>query len=82
MLKKKTLMKLTTMAVALLMLLSVLYTTCFMVKDGESGSVPLVRLFDGEINSGIEKYFDSSVVYQLPDTVGADDIISVIVKTD
>ena len=80
--KKKTLMKLTTMAVALLMLLSVLYTSCFMVKDGTDGSVPLVQLFDGEINTGIEKYFDSSVIYQLPDTVKADDIISVIVRTD
>ncbi len=79
---KKQWIKLTTLSLVLVMLLSVLVASCFNTGSGSMYGTSGLREFEGEIDTGRDKYLDSSVVQKLPDTVGDDDIISVIITTD
>ncbi len=81
---KRIWLKLTTLSVLLVMLLSMLLTSCATVGKSVSpfGEGSAIRLFTEAINTGRDKYFDSSAVKKLPDTVKDDDIISVIIRTD
>ena len=81
---KRILLKLTTLSVLLVMTLSMLLTSCVTTGTTVSlhGEDSAIKLFTEAINTGRDKYFSSSAVTKLPDTVKDDDIISVIVCTD
>ncbi len=81
---KKQWIKLTTLSLVLVMLLSVLVASCLQAGNG-SGLITNtsgLREFVGEIDTGRDQYLDPAVVQKLPDTVKDDDVISVIITTD
>lgn len=45
-----------------------------------SGAAGKIGLYDGSLDTNVEDYFDSSVVYKLPDTIEKNQDISVIVE--
>ncbi|MBQ7378200.1 MAG: leucine-rich repeat protein [Clostridia bacterium] len=77
----KTIARVITSIIALLMVLSTLLTMSSLSVKGTE-KTDYIGLFDGEIQTNTESLFDSSVVHKLPDTVSDTDIISLIIKTD
>ena len=66
-------------------LATILSAGIYLIDDAVEGvASSIIRLTDGSINTNRDKYFNSSVVYKLPDTVKDTDKISVIIqmKTD
>ena len=77
----KTIARVITSIIALLMVLSTLLTMSSLSVTG-SERTDYIGLFDGDIFTDTESLFDSNVVHKLPDTVSDTDIISLIIKTD
>ncbi len=65
----------------ILLMLTVLLSSAG-VGQFTASAAEYIRQFSGELNTNIKDYFDSSAIYRLPDTVKADDRISVIVSLD
>ncbi|MBQ7347570.1 MAG: leucine-rich repeat protein [Clostridia bacterium] len=77
---KKLLTRLIVSVIAIVTVLStVLASLLLSGNDTSAGSI--IRLFDGDINTNMSDYLDSSVVQKLPDNVKDTDEISVIVQT-
>lgn len=68
-------------AVVLLLVLSLLFVNTEVGQVAVSAA-DYIREITGEINTNVKDYYDSSVLYQLPDTIAADQDISVIIKMD
>ncbi len=79
---KKTWFKLTTSLLLLVITVSLTLTSCFNIGGQNDVSDSLIKQITGAINTNRNNYLDSSVVYQLPDTVKDTDLISVIIRTD
>lgn len=79
---KKTWFKLTTSLLLLVITVSLALTSCFHIGEQNDVSDSLIKQITGTINTNRNNYLDSSVVYQLPDTVKDTDFISVIIRTD
>ena len=79
--KIKTLKRVSVGAVALLLLLTLLFAGSGIGKITVSAASHISK-WNGQLNTNIEDYFNSSVIYQLPDTIKKDDWISVIVNLD
>ena len=75
-------MKSIRVAVALLLLLATVFSaTGYVLKSAaEEVSDSIIKMVDGEIINDIRKFFDSSAVYKLPDSVKDTDDISVIIR--
>ncbi len=81
--KRSKWLKLTTLAVVLVMLASVLVASCVTAGNPtNTASGSGIREFTDAINTGRDQYLDSAVVYALPDSVKDTDLISVIIRTD
>ena len=67
---------------ALILLLATIFSiSSFMIKDAaEQISDSIIKLTDKNINKNTSKFFDSSAMYKLPDTVKDTDDISVIIQ--
>ncbi len=77
-------LKLTTLSLVLIMLLSVLAAASSLTigKSAAATEESAIRKFTDAINTQWNKYLDSAVIYQLPDSVKDTDLISVIIRTD
>ena len=66
------------------MMLSSIFTVYLSARErADYGSSPLINSINGSsIYTGIENYYDSSVMYKLPDTVNSDEEISLIINLD
>ena len=75
-------MKSICVAVALLLLLATVFSaTGYVLKSAaEEVSDSIIKMVDGKIINDIRKFFDSSAVYKLPDSVKDTDDISVIIR--
>ncbi len=79
--------KLKKSAVSMLALVSAICLSSGAVLFSYDGVTPAeadstVSEFKGDINTGINNYFDSDVVYQLPDTVEENQYLSLIISAD
>ena len=77
-------LKFTTAVLLLIVALSTVLTSCKTanVTDAAGTTNTGIRLFGNKIDTGMQSYLDSSVMYRLPDTVADTDTISVIIRTD
>ncbi len=78
--KKKTWIKLTTLALVLIVVVTTLLSAFSL--GGTQGDVSGIRLFEGKLDTGMMNYIDSSVMYQLPSSVASTDTVSIIIRTD
>ncbi|MBE6646076.1 MAG: hypothetical protein E7611_00370 [Ruminococcaceae bacterium] len=79
----KKLMRIAT-SVLILALAVVMLASASLLPAGDTvvpKEAPAVSKFDGDINTGIEQFLNSSVMYKLPDTVKETDDISIIIRT-
>ncbi|MBR5615350.1 MAG: S8 family serine peptidase, partial [Clostridia bacterium] len=79
--KIKTLKRVSVGAVAMLLLLTLLFVGSGIGQLTVSAADHISE-WNGQLNTHIEDYFNSSVIYQLPDTINDNDWISVIVNLD
>ncbi len=79
--KFKALKRVPAAAVLILLALSLLFISSDFGQVAVSAS-NYIREITGDINTNIDKYFDNSVLYQLPESIEADQEISVIVKME
>ena len=77
---RKTWIKLTTLALIIVMVVSMVLSSCFL--GGQQGNASSIHLFQGDIDTGMTSYLDSSVMYRLPSTVASSDTVSIIIRTD
>ncbi len=77
--KFNTMKRVPAVAILLLLVLSLLFVGSDFGQVAVQAS-EYIREITGNINTNIEQYFDGSVLYQLPDTIEADQDISVVVK--
>ena len=77
----KTIARVITCGIALLMVLSTLLTMSSLSVAGAQRS-EYIGLFDGDVQTNTEDLFNTNVVHKLPDTVKDTDIISLIIRTD
>ncbi len=68
-------------AVVILLLVAMLFAGSG-IGNISSTAASYIRKTDGNISTNIENYFDGTTIQKLPETVGADELISVILKTD
>ena len=79
--QKKRVMRVAISATVLLLVISMVISFgIFNKADGET-SHPFIELFEGNINTNKEQYYNNSVIHKLPDTVKLTDDISVIIST-
>ena len=81
--KKQTLLRVATAALALVMIFSSLLAISMSATGGVAGSNTAqsgIRPYNGSLINNKENYYDSSVIYKLPDTVEDTDELSLIVK--
>ena len=74
--KKKITKRLSSLLLTIIAL-SMVFSIC--VESTPAASA-LIQLFDGEIDTQKELYFNNSVIQKLPSTVNDDDDISVIIQ--
>ena len=77
--------KVVTLVLLFVLLATTLLSTVLAADSAPSESKlspSYVDLFKGDVDFNHEQYFDSNVVYKLPDTVEEDELISIILKTD
>ena len=77
----KTIARVITCGIAVLMVLTTLLTMSSLSASGAQ-KTDYIGLFDGDVQTNVEDLFDTSVVHKLPDTVKDTDIISLIIRTD
>ncbi len=77
--KQMTWIRLTTVALAALMVLSVAVAVALSLRPDTASADGLKKL-EGVIHDNREQYLDGSLIYKLPETVAEDDEISVIVE--
>ncbi len=68
-------------AVVVLLIVAMLFAGAG-IGNISSTAADYIRKTSGNIITNIEDYYDGTVIQKLPDTVGKDDLISVILKTD
>lgn len=79
---KKTAIKVLSVVLSASLLSSFLISNLGKSNGGAALAESYVSKFDKSVNNNVEDYFDSNVVYQLPETVSSNDEISVIVSLD
>ena len=80
---KKRLIKLIAMVLALITAVSVGVTAAVLVANQKNQDISsIITEYLGDVGHNPSDYFDSSVVQKLPESVGDDDIISLIIKVD
>ncbi len=80
--KKNAMLRLLTSMIAAVMLLSTVLTVTLSASGTTYyGSSPSISDTTGSVNLGTEQFYDQSVMQKLPDTVKADDDLSIIVMT-
>ena len=81
--KKQTLLRIATAVIALVMISSTLLAVSMSATGGGAASAVSqsgIRPYSGSLINNIENYYDSSVIYKLPDTVEDTDELSLIIK--
>ncbi|MBQ8322216.1 MAG: leucine-rich repeat protein [Clostridia bacterium] len=81
--KKQTLLRIATAVIALVMLLSTLLAVSMSATGGGAASALTqsgIRPYNGSLINNKENYYNSSVIYKLPDTVEDTDELSLIIK--
>ena len=66
--------------VAMLLVAATLVSSFVQSFGGTSETSPLIKLFDGTLNTNREEYYDNSSIYKLPTTVQDTDDLSIIVQ--
>ncbi len=78
--KRNVWLRLTTVVLAAVLLLSAAVAVVMWMIPNSSGTTAGITQLDGSILTNREDYYDSSVLYKLPETVKDTDTISVIVE--
>ena len=80
--KKKNAVRLLTAVIAMVMIISTIFTV-HMSATGTTyyGSSPSINKLNGNIDLGTEKLYNEAVIYKLPDNIKESDDISVIIQT-
>ncbi|MBP3666662.1 MAG: leucine-rich repeat protein [Clostridia bacterium] len=78
--KQKTTIRVLTVVLAAVMTLSVAAAVIGWLIPGSTQNGGGIHLFDGDLITNKENYYDSSVIYKLPETIKETDEISVIIE--
>ncbi len=79
--KKKTLARIVTLSVTLVLLFALLISICSSTLGVTATTAPYLSKFNGDLKTDITQFLDGSVVQKLPSTVKNTDTISLIVDT-
>ena len=80
--KRKTIARITTSALAVVMLIAIILSICTSALGVSSLSPSYFSEYNGNLKTNTESYFNNSVVQKLPSTIKNTDIISVIIDLD
>ena len=80
--KRKSVARIVTVAMALLLLFAMLISVCSSALGINATSGTYINQYGGTFKDNIEQFFNGSVVQKLPSTVKNTDVISIIIDTE
>ena len=80
--KRKTVARIVTVAMSLLLLFAMLISVCSSALGINAASGTYINQYGGTFKDNIEQFFNGSVVQKLPSTVKNTDVISIIIDTE